>query len=63
MYEEYLILTDIMHTDERFHQFRQESLINICPLDGEISYLDGEVNCILHQRNDEEKDGGGVPYL
>jgi prepilin-type N-terminal cleavage/methylation domain-containing protein len=62
MYEENLILTDKMHTDERFHQFRQQSFDNICPLDGEISYFDGEVNCSLHPKVDEEDDGG-VPYL
>jgi prepilin-type N-terminal cleavage/methylation domain-containing protein len=37
MCEEYLIVTDIMHTDERFHQYRKESFDNICPLEGDIS--------------------------
>lgn len=46
----------------------QEYGEDICLLDGEISYVDGVVECSIHpsdEHDDSDKDGGdgGVPYL
>lgn len=65
MYDIYLILEDIDHTDTVFVQYLQEFGQKICPQDGDISCVDGKVKCNLHPITDgnNNDDGEEVPYL
>jgi len=67
MYETYLILEGTDHTDVVFAQYLQEYGENICPDHGDISYVDGKVQCSIHTEEDDndsdDKDDGSVPFL
>jgi prepilin-type N-terminal cleavage/methylation domain-containing protein len=67
MYETYLDLESMEHSDVVFNQYFQEYREEICPLDGDIRYVDGKVHCSVHseQHEDENDDenGGSVPFL
>jgi prepilin-type N-terminal cleavage/methylation domain-containing protein len=70
MYNGYLYLEDVVHSDSSISQYTQEFFGEICPSGGEIKYLDGDVSCSLHSRDndsaEDEGDGDGdesVPYL
>jgi hypothetical protein len=61
-------LEGVDHSYPRFNQYTQEFFGEICPSGGEINYLDGDVSCSLHPReNDSAEDDGdddeSVPYL
>lgn len=58
MYEGYLELEGLEHSDVVFQQFLKEYGKEICPCRGEISYLDGKVRCSVH-----DEDEGDVPFL
>lgn len=64
-YEAYLALESIEHSDAVFVQYLNDYGEDICPIDGEISYGDGKVECSLHPGDGEgeEDDGEGVPFL
>jgi hypothetical protein len=69
MYESFLDLEGIEHSNIIFAQYQQDYGEDICPENGDISYVDGIVRCSLHPRDDGGGDGdnGGdeveVPYL
>ncbi|OIJ11259.1 hypothetical protein BKP37_16585 [Anaerobacillus alkalilacustris] len=68
MYETELALKGIEHSEAKFSQYLQEYGEDICPDDGEISYVDGVVQCSVHSRTeeeteDEDEDDGGVPFF
>ncbi|RFU67119.1 type II secretion system protein [Peribacillus saganii] len=73
MYNTYLLFeNDSKHSEALFAQYLQEYGEEICPIDGEILYIDGKVQCSLHSGNgdngedddDEDKgEGESVPYL
>jgi prepilin-type N-terminal cleavage/methylation domain-containing protein len=66
MYEVYLFSENFAHTDSVFLQYIDEYDKAICPVHGEISYVDGEVQCSIHTSEDEsnsDEEEGEVPYL
>jgi type II secretory pathway pseudopilin PulG len=67
MYETYLELEDIEHSEVVFAKYLEYYSEDICPEDGEISYFDGRVNCSLHPREngggDRDSEGEGVPFI
>ncbi|HCX03242.1 MAG: prepilin-type N-terminal cleavage/methylation domain-containing protein [Tissierellales bacterium] len=56
MYEAFLIEEDIENTDIIFDQFMLENYSDICPKDGVIYYLDGKINCKIHEGISENTD-------
>lgn len=60
VYDTYLTLKDIDHTDAVFVQYLQEFGQDICPEDGDIDYVNGKIQCSVHARGD---DDGSVPFL
>jgi prepilin-type N-terminal cleavage/methylation domain-containing protein len=68
MYLGYLHLEGVDHSEARFSEYTQEYFGEICPSGGEFNYLEGDVSCSLHPRdNDSVEDDGEddeiVPYL
>jgi Tfp pilus assembly protein PilE len=67
MYETYLDLESIEHSDVVFVQYLQDYGQEICPEHGDISYVDGEVHCSLHpgdnEGGDSDEEGESVPFL
>jgi Tfp pilus assembly protein PilE len=69
MYNGYLALEGLDHTDTVFFQYMQLYSEEVCPSYGDMSYTEGKINCSIHPRNnkskhkDEDSDGGRVPYL
>ena len=65
MYEMYLTMKNIEHSEEVFKEYLKEYDSKICPDDGEISYVDGKVRCSIHDDEDESINGQneGVPFL
>lgn len=66
IYESYLILEDLEHTDAIFHQYKLEYGQDICPEHGELSYINGKIQCKIHNRGDATEnydDDGSVPFL
>jgi prepilin-type N-terminal cleavage/methylation domain-containing protein len=66
MYDAYLILEDIEHIDFMFVQYLQEYGKNICPDHGDISYVDGKVQCNVHTKGDDaesDDDDESIPFL
>jgi hypothetical protein len=52
------------HSDVVFDQYLQGIDGNICPVGGEISYVDGKVKCSLHPRDiDSGVEEENVPFL
>ncbi|MFZ3577502.1 prepilin-type N-terminal cleavage/methylation domain-containing protein [Virgibacillus sp. DJP39] len=62
-YEMHLDLESLEHTDVLFTSFAREFDETICPEDGRISYVDGDVHCSIHSHGEVEEDVGGVPFL
>jgi len=60
MYETYLMVESIEDSEKVFEQYMHDLGRDICPGNGEISYVEGEVKCSLHSG---EEDEGDVPYL
>jgi prepilin-type N-terminal cleavage/methylation domain-containing protein len=72
MYEVYLTMKDLNHTENLFAQFLVEYGEDICPDGSDVRYVDGTVQCLVHSiggnedsENDEGggDDGGTVPFL
>jgi len=72
MYEVYLTMKDLNHTENLFTQFLVEYGEDICPDGSDVRYVDGTVQCLVHSigenedsENDEGSgdDGGTVPFL
>ncbi|MGR6836817.1 type IV pilin protein [Syntrophomonas erecta] len=68
MYHVYLLIENKEHTHYVFDEFLQKHSGNICPANGEIKYVHGEVRCILHSEdeangNEGDEDTGSVPFL
>lgn len=67
MYDIYLLLENVDHLDIVFEQYLQEYGKNVCPENGEITYIDGKVQCSIHCKKDTDKsndnEGEGVPFL
>ncbi|WP_197246731.1 hypothetical protein [Cytobacillus firmus] len=53
------------HSDVVFIQFLMGFGENVCPLDGEIRYVDGGVRCSIHSESadDEGEDEEDEPFL
>ncbi|KAF0821736.1 hypothetical protein KIS1582_4500 [Cytobacillus firmus] len=64
-YERHLHLDETEHSDVVFIQFLMDFGENVCPLEGDIRYVDGEVRCSFHSESadDEGEDEKDVPYL
>ncbi|MED4600752.1 prepilin-type N-terminal cleavage/methylation domain-containing protein [Paenibacillus validus] len=67
VYEAYLELKDVEHSHVIFAQYLQDYGEDICPEHGDLSYVDGEVHCSLHSREDgsdtNRSEEEGVPFL
>jgi hypothetical protein len=67
VYEGYLALESIVHSEVVFEQYLQDYDGSLCPIDGEISYVDGEVWCSVHYGDDDgegsEEQEVSVPFL
>lgn len=69
MYETYLVLEGIDHSDSVFNSYIHEKGMGICPDHGGITYMNGKVECSLHSIDDSDEDGennedeGDVPFL
>ena len=65
MYETYLVMEELEHSDVIFIEYLYENGENICPDHGDITYLDGKVQCSKHDRDNgsESDDDGDVPFL
>lgn len=67
MYNLHLMMEDTEHTEVLFTQYLQEFGQNICPDHGDISYLEGKVQCSIHPRVEvveiDDDDDGSVPFL
>jgi len=49
-YEVYLALENVDHSKELFSQYIQIYGTNICPVDGNIDYWEGQISCSVHHR-------------
>lgn len=64
MYHTNLITIEIdLHSDTIFSGYMQEYGKNICPGNGDISYVDGRVLCSICVREEDVNDDGDVPFL
>ncbi|WP_252183441.1 type II secretion system protein [Rossellomorea vietnamensis] len=68
-YHQDLILNEVEHSDFRFTSYLVK-FGEVCPVTGDITYVDGHVECIEHgdsaeSGEEEEDDSGdnGVPFL
>lgn len=58
MYEIYLEVEGIVHSDSVFEGFLNEQMRVLCPEHGVFNYVDGKIKCSEH--SEEEED---VPFL
>lgn len=63
MYEMYLEIEGIEHTDVGFEEFVRDNGMDICPEHGVITYVDGMLKCSVHVGEDDSEGDGDVPYL
>ncbi|GGM32017.1 hypothetical protein GCM10011351_17740 [Paraliobacillus quinghaiensis] len=76
MYEDYLVLEELEHSDQRFTNYLRDNHLNESNDHGEYSYIDGKVHCSIHSDNElpevevpdipevpEDNEGGSVPFL
>lgn len=65
MYSTFLLEND--HEDNIFNQFIIENFDEVCPVDGVISYEDGQVKCSVHEdgteSDEDEPPGEEVPWI
>lgn len=59
-YNIYLVSEDFGHTDQIFQSFMREFGNILCPVNGNISYDNGQVRCDIHSNKNED---GEVPYI
>lgn len=65
-YRVHLIVVSKVHTSTAFNEFLLGYGDEICTVGGEISYVDGKVECSVHSVSDEDSEegkDGEVPYL
>lgn len=60
-YETHLILEDVEHNEERFTGYLRGLDDEFCPDDGEITYVDGQVECSVHSGDHGEPEE--VPHI
>lgn len=67
LYHYHLSLVDSDHTDLLFQQFLQEFDQAVCPVDGEFSYIEGEVHCSVHKNkaddSEQKEEDQSVPFF
>jgi len=65
MYHAYLLTENKEHTDNVFDEFMQNYEENICPDNGDIKYVNGNVRCMLHSEDETNgnDDDVSVPFL
>ncbi|MEW8970784.1 MAG: prepilin-type N-terminal cleavage/methylation domain-containing protein [Mesobacillus sp.] len=70
LYEDFLAVEEIEHNSAAFIQFTHTRMDGeVCPVGGELIYIDGVVECSVHgdheseDEEDEGNDDGGVPFL
>jgi prepilin-type N-terminal cleavage/methylation domain-containing protein len=67
VYERYLALESVEHSEFVFEQYLLDYDVSLCPIGGDISYLDGEVRCSVHHGDDDgegsEEQEVSVPFL
>ena len=65
IYSAYSLVNE--HGESSFNQFIIENFVVICPSNGVINYVDGEVKCNLHKEvsesGEDEPPGEEVPWL
>lgn len=61
MYESYLHMKQIKHSESVFNKYLQEYGEHICPDYGNISYVNGKMRCSVH--TEEDNDDASVPFL
>jgi hypothetical protein len=56
-------MEDVEHSDVIFTTFLNGFGSEVCPVCGEVSYLDGHIDCSVHsdsgEKNEKEDSGGG----
>ncbi|WP_228027520.1 type IV pilin protein [Bacillus fonticola] len=62
LYERYLVLEGIEHTDVVFDQYLRNYGEEICSEQGDVTYVDGRVRFSDFQSDDRDENGG-VPFL
>ncbi len=60
-YHHELVLEDKDHSHVVFSPFLLDHEDYVCPVDGTYHYVEGEVECTVH--DEEREDGGDVPFL
>lgn len=68
LYDRHLALEDEEDSEVVFREFLLIEDFEVCPEDGVIRYVDGEIECSVHsvvngEEKDDDNDEGGVPYL
>ena len=66
MYNVYLLMEETDHSDYIFDSYIETYDKSICPKGGQIQYLNGKVECNIHNKIGQEKDDdedGIVPFL
>lgn len=67
MYEMYLTIEELEHSEDLFTQYLHEYDEKICPDNGDINYVEGKVKCSKHDKNEDtendEKEDESVPFL
>ena len=70
LYGEFLDIEQVEHSSVIFNRFSHSMLDgDVCPVGGEVTYMDGVVECSVHGdhesegEEDEGNDEGGVPFL
>jgi prepilin-type N-terminal cleavage/methylation domain-containing protein len=66
-YHTHLAIEGLEHTGVLFAQYLRQFGEELCPVEGNISYVGGHVECSVHPRNgennDKEDNSGDVPFL
>jgi prepilin-type N-terminal cleavage/methylation domain-containing protein len=65
MYSAFLVEKDIDHMDSIFNQYLIDNFDKVCPVNGNISYAEGNVTCNVHDNSGEEDEEPGeeAPWL
>jgi prepilin-type N-terminal cleavage/methylation domain-containing protein len=67
-YERNLSIESHDHSNTLFYEYVESYNMEICSIDGGISYVDGEVQCSVHDGEeddveDQEEEDDSVPFL
>ena len=65
MYDIYLASSNVENSNVVFREYMQVSGGSVCPLHGEMNYIDGQIECSIHGSPDQENDtyDEEPPYL